>query len=309
MMKTPVAFLIFNRPDTTAEVFAAIRQAKPPKLLVVADGPRNDRPGEAEKCVATRAIIEAVDWECEVIKNYSDTNLGCKKRVSTGIDWVFRQVEEAIILEDDCLPNPTFFNFCEEMLERYRNDNRVMHISGCNYGITGSIVEHSYYFSKMTGGWGWATWRRAWQWNDVDITFWPELVKQTELLRSIFSTNKELEVRLKNWQDVYDGNRDTVWDYSWHLSCISQGGLSIKPNQNLVSNIGFGVDATHTKSTISHLANLQTESMLFPLKHPIFMLYDSGADKRYFQTMYTPGLLNKIILRLKSGMLSYKKLN
>ena len=127
-MKTPVAFLIFNRPDTTAKVFEAIRQAKPPKLLVVADGPRSDNPSEAEKCQAAREIIEQVDWECEVLTNYSDVNLGCKTRVSSGLDWVFDNVEEAIILEDDCLPHPSFFPFCEKLLDNYRDDKRIMDI-------------------------------------------------------------------------------------------------------------------------------------------------------------------------------------
>ena len=146
-MKTPVAFIIFNRPDTTKRVFEAIRHAKPPKLLVIADGPRADRPGEAEKCAAAREIIEGVDWECEVLTNYSDVNLGCGKRVSTGIDWVFDQVEEAIILEDDCLPNPSFFKFCELMLEQYRHDQRIMSISGTNYLETWKSSIQSYYFS------------------------------------------------------------------------------------------------------------------------------------------------------------------
>src|SRR5262245_26909140 len=132
-MRTPVAFIVFNRPDLTERVFAEIARARPPKLLVVADGPRPDVAGEAEKCVATRAIIDRVDWQCDVLTNYSDRNLGCGRRPSSGLRWVFEQVEEAIILEDDCLPHPTFFQFCEELLERYRDDKRVMHISGNNY--------------------------------------------------------------------------------------------------------------------------------------------------------------------------------
>ena len=115
-LNTPVAFLIFNRPHTTQRVFAEIAKARPPKLLVVADGPRNDRPGEAELCAQTRAIIDQVDWDCEVLTHYADKNMGCKKRIASGIDWVFTQVEEAIILEDDCLPEASFFQFCEENL-------------------------------------------------------------------------------------------------------------------------------------------------------------------------------------------------
>jgi hypothetical protein len=147
-LTTPVALLIFNRPDTTALVFQAIAKAKPPKLLVVADGPRDARPGEADKCQAARAIIEQVDWPCEVITHYADTNMGCKLRVSSGISWIFDQVEEAIILEDDCLPDPTFFRYCQEMLERYRDNERVGMVSGGNLQFGQKRGYGSYYFSK-----------------------------------------------------------------------------------------------------------------------------------------------------------------
>ena len=150
ILTTPVAFIIFNRPDTTALVFAEIAKARPPKLLVVGDGPRAHKAGEAERVAATRAIIDQVDWPCEVLTHFSDTNLGCKKRVSSGIDWVFEQVEEAIILEDDCLPNQSFFQFCQEMLEYYRHDSRIGMISGNNFQVGGKTVPYSYYFSKYT---------------------------------------------------------------------------------------------------------------------------------------------------------------
>lgn len=147
-LTTPVAFLVFNRPDTTIRVFEEIRRARPPKLLVVADGARADRPGEAEKCAQVRAIVEQVDWECGVLKNYADDNMGCKRRISSGLDWVFANVEEAIILEDDCLPHPSFFRFCEELLRRYRDDERVMMISGDNFQFGKKRTDYSYYFSK-----------------------------------------------------------------------------------------------------------------------------------------------------------------
>jgi hypothetical protein len=152
-LKTPVAFLVFNRPESTIKVFEEIRRARPPRLLVAADGTRADRPGEAEKCAAVRAIIDTVDWPCEVLKNYSDVNLGCKVRVSSGLDWVFEQVEEAIILEDDCLPHPTFFRFCEELLERYRYDERVGIISGDNFLFGVRRTQDSYYFSRYAHIW------------------------------------------------------------------------------------------------------------------------------------------------------------
>ena len=174
-LQTPVVLLIFNRPDTTERVFETIRQAKPPKLLVVADGPRADKPGEAEKCAAVRAILDRVDWDCQVIQNYADTNLGCRERVSSGLNWVFETVEEAIILEDDCLPHPTFFRFCEELLERYRHDDRIMTISGNNLQFGRPHTEDGYYFSRYTHIWGWASWRRAWRFYDLEMKAWPEL--------------------------------------------------------------------------------------------------------------------------------------
>lgn len=156
-LKTPVAFLIFNRPDTTRRVFAEIAKARPPKLLVVADGPRADHPDDVEKCAAVRAIIDGIDWDCKVLTNYSDINLGCKRRVSSGLDWVFDTVEEAIILEDDCLPHPAFFRFCEEMLNKYRDDKRIAMISGDNFQFGRKRTEYSYYFSRYPHIWGWAS--------------------------------------------------------------------------------------------------------------------------------------------------------
>src|SRR3989344_7840291 len=162
-LTTPVAFLLFNRPETTARVFAASARAKPPNLLVVADGPRANRPGEAELCAAARAVIEKVDWDCEVVTHFSEVNLGCKCRMSSGVDWVFQTVPEAILLEDDCLPHPSFFRFCEEMLEGYRNDERISMIGGTNFQKGRERSPDSYYFSRYTHIWGWASWRRAWQ--------------------------------------------------------------------------------------------------------------------------------------------------
>src|SRR5215831_3805810 len=158
-MRTPVALIIFNRPDVTERVFAEIAHARPRKLLVIADGPRFNRPGEAEKCTATRAIIDRVNWECEVLKNYSDVNLGCGGRESSAMIWIFEQAEEAIILEDDTLPQPTFFRFCEELLEKYRDDERVMHISGDNWLFGQKRISDSYFFSHYCLSWGWASWR------------------------------------------------------------------------------------------------------------------------------------------------------
>ncbi len=273
-LKTPVCLIIFNRPDTTEKVFEAIRKAKPPKLLVIADGPRADRPGEASKCAAARAIINRVDWDCEVLTNYSDINLGCRKRVSSGLDWVFDLVEEAIVLEDDCFPHSSFFRFCEELLERYRHNEQIMVISGDNFQVGRKCTECSYYFSRYNHIWGWASWRRAWQMYDLEMKKWPE-VRDSNLLWEILQDHQAVAHWFNIFQSGYEGF-DT-WDFAWTFACWSQKGLSILPNVNLVSNMGFGAEATHTKG-VSKFANMPIEEMCFPLQHPAFVIRDTQAD-------------------------------
>jgi hypothetical protein len=280
-MKTPIAFLIFNRPDTTEKVFTRIREAKPPKLLVVADGPRLDRIGEAQKCALTRAIIDRVDWECEVITNYSDINLGCKYRVSSGIDWIFQQVDEAIILEDDCLPDLSFFRYCEELLERYRDDTRIMFISGDNFQFGRKSTNDSYYFSRCINNtppiWGWATWRRSWQHYDVDLKLW-KTIQDDNWLEDILEDRKIVKLWKQRFQSIYDKSFDT-WDFQLVFACWTQSGLIIQPNVNLISNIGYGSEATHSKTLLTEFANMLVEPMSFPMKHSEFMIRDAKADR------------------------------
>jgi len=292
-LTTPVAFLIFNRPDTTPRVFEAIRQAKPPKLLVVADGPRPDRADDIEKCKAARAVIEGVDWDCEVLTDYSDLNLGCGKRPATGITWVFEQVEEAIILEDDCLPHPTFFRFCEELLSYYRHDERIMVISGNNFQFGRSRTDYSYYFSRYNHIWGWASWRRAWKYFDYDLKLWPKIRKEN-WLTSILENRKVVKYWTKNFQRTYEGD-PTVWDYRWTFACWIQNGLAILPNVNLVSNIGFGEDATHTIASKSRVANLPVKEMNFPLKHPPFLLRHVEADDFTDRNLFDSSLFSRFL--------------
>lgn len=296
-LKTPIAFIIFNRPDTTERVFAEIAKARPPKLLVVADGPRINRPGEAERCIQTRAIIERVNWECEVLTNFSDINLGCKNRVSSGIDWVFEQVPEAIILEDDCLPDPTFFRFCEELLERYRDDERIGMISGDNFQFGRQRTDASYYFSRYTHIWGWASWRRAWHHYDRDASVWP-LLRDGGWLNTLVRKTGERKHWAKVFQDVHEGRIDT-WDYQWGLTLWAQGMLSIMPNANLISNIGFGVEATHTVAA-SIYADMKTEPINFPLSHPNIVLPHADADEFTAQEMFERPFSRRVINKLRS---------
>lgn len=295
-MKTPVVLVIFRRPDTTSRVLNSIRQARPTKLLIIADGPRSDRIGEAEKCAATRAVVEQVDWDCEVLTNYSDVNMGCKRRLSSGLDWVFETVKEAIILEDDCLPHKSFFNFCEELLDYYRDDKRVMHIAGNNFSFSGSNLQESYYFSRLTYVWGWATWRRAWQHYDVDMKAFPKLASQQGFLE-LLGSKSESNARINTWSKVYNGMIDT-WDYQWQLACLSQGAFTIVPNKNLISNIGFNADSTHTFNSNSSVSNLKTEVMDFPLVHPSFVIRDAKADAKYLERAYNSRLSRKVWKKL-----------
>ncbi len=278
MLTTPVAFIIFNRPDLTQLIFEAIAKAQPRQVLVIADGPRFEE--EKEKCEQTRAVIEQVDWECEVSTNFSEENLGCKRRVSSGIDWVFNRVEEAIILEDDCLPDPSFFYFCEQLLERYRDEPKVMHISGDNFQEGHRRTDSSYYFSKYAHVWGWATWKRAWKLYDVTMSSWPQSEMQ---MRKV---HKKSEERLY-WNEVFDrvhaGQIDT-WDYQWLYSCWLNDGISILPENNLVSNLGFRSDATHT--TLTNNFSKMESSDIGEIIHPSYIVVNQEADEFTYAKMF-----------------------
>ncbi|MGN7383825.1 glycosyltransferase family 2 protein [Paenibacillus sp. SAFN-117] len=287
-LTVPVVLFIFKRPDVTEQVFNAIRSARPTKLFLIADGPRPDQPGEAELCSATRAVVSRVDWPCEVSTLFSPVNLGLNQRITSGLNWVFSQVEEAIILEDDCLPHPTFFPFCQELLNRYRNDERIMMISGNNFQKGRGRLEASYYFSRLFHIWGWATWRRAWNHYDDSLRLWPE-ISRNGWLQSVTSDPNAIRFFHKMYQDHLDGKHVLSWDYKWNLSCWLQNGLSVMPNANLVTNIGFGRSSTYAHDADSALAHLPLVPMSFPLVHPPFIMADSQADQYTMeQQFYLP---------------------
>jgi hypothetical protein len=298
-MKTPVVLIIFNRPHHTEKVFEVIRQAQPSQLLVIADGPRTNRPEDKEKCASARAIIDRVDWKCQVFKNYSDINLGCDPRIIDGLNWVFDIVEEAIILEDDCIPHPTFFTYCEELLDRYRHDQRVMNISGQNVLFGRKRTDYSYYFSRFTLCWGWATWRRSWQYFDVDLEFWPE-VRDKRFMKDILEDPYAVRVWERTAQMLYDG-RLTGWDFKWMFSCWLQNGLCIISDRNLITNIGYGAEATHIHDEKDPYIKMPTEAMDFPLKHPPFILRDLDADQFTQRTLfdYDPNIFKKVQNKIK----------
>ena len=293
-LTTPVAFFIFNRPNSTLKVFEIIRDAKPQKLFVVADGARFS--GEESKCKEARSIIEKIDWDCEVLTNFSDVNLGCKLRVSSGLDWVFDHVESAIILEDDCLPEPSFFEFCSELLTRYVNDQRVMMISGNNFQSGKKRTNDSYYFSMFTHCWGWATWRRAWHYYDIDMKLWLT-VRDNNWLMDILNSKLAMTYWENIFQDIFDNLIDT-WDYQWLFTCWMQNGLTILPNVNLISNIGFNTEATHTKS-VDRLANMPTETITFPLLHPQFVIRDTQSDDFTQKSIFKLSVISRIKKEIK----------
>ncbi len=279
---TPVVLIPFIRPEKTQRVFDEIRRARPEKLFVLSDGPRNA--SEWPKVKAVRAIIDnQVDWPCQVFKRYPDRNLGCKDNIASGITWVFEHVEEAIILEDDCLPDQSFFLFCQELLEKYRNEPRIMQISGYNFASRiEAISDKSYFFSNIGMIWGWATWKRAWQYYDVNISNWPE-IKRSGILKNILGADAIVDHYYHLFDNYYAQKIDS-WDSQWFLARWLQGGLSAVSKNNLVQNIGFDKEATHNSIDPGDArAHVLVKSVEFPLVHPNQIVANDKADAYMFK--------------------------
>lgn len=283
MLKTPVALIIFNRPETTSIVFREIAKARPAQLFVIADGPRANCREDLHRCAAARAVTEQVNWPCDVRRKYSDINLGCGFGPAEGITWVFDQVEEAIILEDDCVPRPSFFCFCEELLTRYRSDDRIMMVGGrssqYNCGSWAHEFNDSYAFSYHHNCWGWATWKRAWENYDIRIRAWPELRNTDWLMRVL-----EDSYMHETWRRIFDriyasGDELHAWDFQWSFAMWTANGLAIKPRAHLVANVGFGLDATHTRTLRSDRGGLLEDDINFPLVHPEQVERHSQLDR------------------------------
>lgn len=284
-MKKAVLFMIFNRPDPTRKVFEAIREAKPPRLYVAADGPRKNVKGEYEKCISTREIIKEVDWDCEVKTLFRDKNLGCGLAVSGAISWFFENEEDGIILEDDCLPNQSFFYFCEELLDYYKDNEKIMHIHSNHIGKPYS--KYSYYFSSMERCWGWATWRRAWKLYDYNLEKYSYDLIAKKIEEVYFS-----DLYIDYWKDVLKimtnddiTKRINTWDYQWSFSILANDGLCICPNVNLVSNIGFGKDATHCSyenDVLSNMASYEIKEIIHPNKIERDLFIDENSMSKNF---------------------------
>lgn len=296
-LQTPVAFFVFKRPHTTRRVLEAISKARPVKLLLIADGPRPDREGEMEACREVRDIVARIDWPCEVSRNFSDGNLGCGERMISGLNWVFSQVEDAIILEDDCLPDSSFFPYCQELLERYRGDNRIAYISGFNKLERHTRIDDSYYFSQIGGTWGWATWRAEWRRYDHNLSDWPEL-KKRRMLEEIFDDPRAVKFWASVFDEMHNGTRLDIWDYQWSYTLLKNSSLTIVPRVNLVANIGFGEGATHT-TRIDPPSMIPARSMEFPLRHPPTFISMRSLDRSHVQDMLPPSIFRRILNRIR----------
>ncbi len=297
-LHAPVIVIVFNRPNLLASLLKQIKSAKPKKLYVLADAPRVGHDTDIALCGEVRAIIDEFDPGCEVIKSYRATNLGCKKNVETGLDWVFEQEESGIILEDDCLPNLDFFKFCDEMLLRYKNDPKIFSITGNNFQDNKIRSNGSYYVSKYMHCWGWATWRRAWKYHDGNLSFWPAW-KDSLKWKTLHTSSAES----RYWFSIFEGvhsKKINSWAYSWLASSWYFGGGTITPNVNLVKNMGFGFNATNTKSK-NGLDALQTSILHGSIKDPSNLEPNCIADKYTFNHVFKMTLRKKI----KNKILSY----
>ncbi|HAD82857.1 TPA: hemolytic protein HlpA-like protein [Candidatus Edwardsbacteria bacterium] len=292
---TPVLLLGFNRPEETGRVLERLRENRVQRLFLAVDGPREGVVQDAEKVARVRQYAQAADWGCAVETLFNEKNMGLKKSVSRAIGWFFSRVESGIILEDDCLPSPDFFVFCRDLLERYREDPRVMTISGNNFHYSRPKSRTSYHFSKYPLIWGWATWKRAWDRFDFSMSRWPSL-RDSRWLDGLLGNRRHV----RYWERIFDQThreQNHSWAYRWTYSSWLNGGLTAIPSANLVSNIGFSREATHTRKRI-RVANAQAEPLDFPLIHPETILVDDEMDQAIQQKHFSLSLYQKIRHRL-----------
>ncbi len=301
-LETPVAMLVFRRPDVTRRVFEAVAVARPKRLFLIADGPRPDHPEENALCEEVRSIVTSVDWPCTVETNFADQNMGLRQRVVSGLNWVFSQAEEAIILEDDCLPDLSFFQFAQEMLTYYKNHPQIAFIGGYNLLEDDFPLPYSYYFTLTGNIWGWATWRRAWQEFDEDMHDWPE-IRNEGLLHHVFPTKRIVNY----WTGIFDSMHDKTgpnsWAYRWLYTCWTRNWLSVLPGRNLVQNIGFGPEATHTTGAPEG-HRLPGHSMKFPLVHPPAITPWPQHTLDFHEHFFIPG----IVFRLRRKLHTFLKI-
>jgi len=294
-LNTAVLFLVFNRLNTTEQVFEAIREAKPPRLYIAADGARPNIEGEAEKIEAVRDyIMQNIDWECEVKTLFRDENLGCKYAVSDAITWFFENEAQGIILEDDCLPSQSFFWYCEDLLEQYKNDQRIFLISGYNKQNQWKIEDESYFFSNYGGIWGWASWSRAWKHYDVDMKDIHEFMRKNNFV-NLLGKRQGLQRQKMIFDSIIIKDINS-WAYQWGYARHKNNGLACVPSMSLIENIGFGEDATNTSGV--NTDNVSKHEISFPIKENRFVIPDRFYDDNFFK-------IEKIIDRLLNKLKNF----
>lgn len=296
-MKTPIVIVIFNRPYHTQRVLESLRPIKPETIFVVSDGPRDSIIQDQNNCAEARRLFEKIDWKCDLIKKYSDVNLGCFKNVSLGLDWAFSQTEEAIILEDDCIADPSFFQYCEVLLEKYKQEPKIGVISGNNFQNGHLRGDSSYYYSIFNHLWGWATWKRAWELFDPLMNDWIS-GKDHVWFKKLWSHYPKGENYWRKCFDQVSQNKIDSWGYRWTYSCWKNNLLTTIPQTNLVTNIGFGPQSTHTKNKYDISANLRTKSIKLPLEHPLLIEKNKEADIYTQKTIFSSSLFQRVSQRL-----------
>ena len=284
-MKIAILLITFNRLDTTKQVFEAIKKSQPPRLYIASEGLKSEKPGVSEKVQEVRDfIMNSIDWECEVFTRFRDENPGCKYAVTGAISWFFENEEMGIILEDDCVPNHSFFPFCQDLLQKYKNDERVMMITGTNYLFLNYEMDDSYFFSKYYIIWGWATWKRAWNLYEIEIHDYPKK-KSEKQLEWIYSDNLLIKIYYTMFQQAYNNELD-AWDIQWWYTCIFQNGLCIVPKYNLISNIGdYGLFATG--GTYDEFLRMPTKAIDYHnIIHPQHVVENGVYDRITIERLY-----------------------
>lgn len=306
--ETPILMLIFNRPDTTQMVFNQIKKVKPKYLYISADGPRENNKDDENLCTQTREIIKQIDWGCEIKMNFIDKNLGCRLAPPTGITWFFSNVEQGIILEDDCLPDISFFYYCEELLNRYRKNKDIYMISGDNFLFNKIKIKESYYFTRLGHIWGWASWKRAWDHYDLEMKDFPTFKKENKI-KKILNKRMHQNYFLTTFEEHYSDFPNT-WDWQWVYNIWNNNGFCIAPSVNLISNIGFSSKATHTTDPKNKDANIPIGSLIFPLSHPIDIEINTLADAYEISHMSLLDFIIKLLKKLlkKMGLFRITKL-
>lgn len=293
-MDSPIVLIIYHKPERTRKIIDVLRGVKPKKIFVIADGPKNEL--DYKECTKTRAQVDKIDWDCEVVRKFSDKNIGLRKNIVGGLNWVFGITDRAIILEDDLNLDPSFFKFCDEMLEKYKNDGRVISVSGNNFLFGKVQISESYYFSRYVHSWGWATWRRAWLLYDDSMSDWKNLKRLNYL-----NTYLKSRVLCLYWKIIFDlvnSRRIDSWAYVWTYTAFKNQKLTIIPSKNLVSNSGYGRSATHTMFKVKTMG-MKVDKMNFPLKHPKIVAENLKADEITEKNIYLRlSVISSMLLKL-----------